>query len=59
MIAAALYMLKDYRTKSGLDIALNLGVIAATWLLLLFSRLPSPVIVLMWLGLGWAYMALQ
>jgi chromate transporter len=53
MIAAALYMMKDFYTASWKDILLNLGVIAATWSLLNFTRLPSPLIVLIWILLGW------
>jgi chromate transporter len=54
MIAAALYMMKDFSTVSWAAIFLNLGVIAATWCLLKFTRLPSPVIVLIFLALGWS-----
>jgi chromate transporter len=53
MIAAALFMMKDFYTASWKDILLNLGVIAATWSLLNFTRLPSPLIVLIWIALGW------
>lgn len=56
MAAAALYMMKDFQTASWKDISLNIVVIGVTWLLLLFSKLPSPVIVFLWLGLGWAYL---
>jgi chromate transporter len=56
MIAAALYMMKDFQSASWKDIFLNLGVIGVTWMLLLFSKLPSPVIVLLWLGLGWVFL---
>jgi chromate transporter len=57
LVASAFYMMKDFQTKSGLDIALSLGVMVATWAMLNYTRLPSPVIVLIWLGLGWAFMA--
>jgi chromate transporter len=56
MIAAALYMMKDFQTSSWEDISINLGVILVTWLLLLFSKLPSPVIVLLWVGLAWIFL---
>jgi len=56
MIAAGLYMMNDFRSASWKNILLNLAVIGATWLLLLFSKLPSPVIVLFWLGLGWVFL---
>lgn len=56
MIAAGLYMMNDFQSASWTNIFFNLVVIAATWLLLLYSRLPSPVIVLFWLGLGWVFL---
>jgi chromate transporter len=49
-------MMKDFQTASWKDIALNLAVIIATWSLLKYSKLPSPVIVLIWLGLGWCFL---
>ena len=58
IIASALYMMKDLWQDGWKDIGINLGVIAATWALLSFSRLPSPVIVLIWLSVGWLMMAL-
>ncbi|HEY4288879.1 MAG TPA: chromate transporter [Puia sp.] len=54
MIGAALYMMKDLQTASWTDIILKLTVIVGTWSLLSFSRLPSPVIVLIWLVAGLA-----
>ena len=54
MIGAALYMMEDLQTASWTDIILKLTVIAGTWCLLNFSRLPSPVIVLIWLVAGLA-----
>jgi chromate transporter len=54
MIGAALYMMKDLQTASWTDIILKLTVIVGTWGLLNFSRLPSPVIVLIWLVAGLA-----
>jgi len=53
MVASTFYMMKDislngFKTISGL----NIGVIISTWLLLSFTRLPSPVIVLICLLLG-------
>src|ERR1700739_2464824 len=56
MIAAGLYMMSDFQSASWKNILLNLAVIGATWLLLLYSKLPSPVIVLFWLGLGWVFL---
>jgi len=55
MIASACYMMKDLATIAWTDIFLNLGVIAGTFALLKFSRLPSPVIVLICLLLGWGW----
>jgi chromate transporter len=55
MVAAALYMMKDFQTARWGDILLNLAVIGATWALLNYSRLPSPVIVVIWLALGWGF----
>jgi chromate transporter len=54
MIAAALYMVKDLSMNNWKDIMLNIAVIVGTWSMLKFTRLPSPVIVLAWLVLGWA-----
>ncbi|HTI11407.1 MAG TPA: chromate efflux transporter [Puia sp.] len=56
MIAAAFYMMKDFSTVNWGDLLLNAGVIAGTWCLLSFTRLPSPVIVLFCLLLGWPFM---
>jgi chromate transporter len=55
MFAAALYMMKDFRAASWMDISLNVVAIIATWALLNYSRLPSPVIVVIWMALGWAF----
>jgi chromate transporter len=56
LVASGLYMMKDFETKSWLDIALALGVMVATWAMLNYTRLPSPVIVLIWLALGCVFM---
>jgi chromate transporter len=48
--------MKDFETKSWLDIVLALVVMVATWAMLNYTRLPSPVIVLIWLALGWVFM---
>jgi chromate transporter len=53
MIASALYMMKDLSSQGGTDIAINIAAVAATWALLRFTKLPSPVIVAIWLLLGW------
>jgi chromate transporter len=56
MVAGTIYMMRDisvigFRTVS----LLNIGVIIGTWLLLSFTRIPSPLIVLICLLLGWAF----
>ncbi|HLI93405.1 MAG TPA: chromate transporter, partial [Puia sp.] len=58
IIASALYMMKDLWQNNWTEIGIGLGVIAATWALLSLTRLPSPVIVLIWLALGWLVMVL-
>jgi chromate transporter len=52
MVGAALYMMGDLRTAGWSDIVMKLVVIVVTWLLLKYSKLPSPVIVLIWLVSG-------
>ena len=56
MFAASFYMMKDV-SLIGFDTInfMNIGVIAATTLLLLFTRLAAPVIVLICLLLGWVF----
>lgn len=54
MVASTLFMMKDisigeFRTVSFL----NIGVILSTWLLLTYTRIPPPLIVLACLVLGW------
>jgi len=56
MVASSLYMMKDisiidFKTVS----AINIIVIAGTWLLLSFTKLPSPVIVAVCVLLGWLF----
>lgn len=55
MVAAALYMMNDSRWAGWSDIVLNLLVIGVTWTLLNYSKLPSPLIVMIWLALGWGF----
>ncbi|MBS1918052.1 MAG: chromate efflux transporter [Bacteroidetes bacterium] len=55
MLAATFYMMKDISTESVKISILNIGVIIGTALLLGFSKLPSPVIVLFCLLLGWIF----
>lgn len=52
IVGAALYMMRDFQTALWSDIFLNLLVIAITWSLLNYTKLPSPVIVMIWLALG-------
>jgi chromate transporter len=56
IIASALYMMKDFYLVGWRDIAINLGVIGVTWALLSLTRLPSPVIVMIWLAVGWLFL---
>jgi chromate transporter len=54
MVASTLYMMKDISLTEFKTVSvLNLGVIVSTWLLLSFTRIPSPVVVLICLLLGW------
>ncbi|MHA4811611.1 chromate efflux transporter [Flavitalea flava] len=55
MIAAALYMMKDLSLVNWQIVLLNIGVIAGTWSLLNYSKLPSPMIVLICLLMGWGW----
>jgi chromate transporter len=53
MVASTIYMMRDISiTELKTISALNIGVIASTWLLLAYTRIPSPVIVLVCLLLG-------
>lgn len=54
MIASTCYMMKDISLTEFKTLSLlNIGVIIGTWLLLSFTRIPSPVIVFICLLLGW------
>jgi chromate transporter len=56
MVASTLYMMKDISLTELKTVSLlNLGVIISTWLLLSLTRLPSPLIVLICLMLGWIF----
>lgn len=56
MIAATLYLLKDISFISfGLFSLINIGVITGTFLLLQFSKIPPPFIVLFCLLIGWVF----
>lgn len=56
MFAASFYMMKDV-SLMGFDTInfVNIALIAATTLLLLFTRLAAPIIVFMCLLLGWLF----
>jgi chromate transporter len=53
MIASCFYMVKDFTPSSNLMLWLDIGVGILTLILLLYSKLPSPVIVMICLLLGW------
>ena len=53
MIASCFYMMKDFTPTSSLILWINIGVGILTFILLLYSKLPSPVIVMICLLLGW------
>ena len=53
MIASSFYMMKDFTYVSNKMLMLNIGVGILTFILLLYSRLPSPVIVMICLLIGW------
>jgi chromate transporter len=53
MIAGSFYMMKDFNPGTTLSFWLNIGVGLLTLSLLLNSKLPSPVIVMICLLLGW------
>ncbi len=59
MAAATFFLMKDisfFEANESYTISfLNIGVIAGTFLLLLFTRLPAPVIALACLLLGWIF----
>jgi chromate transporter len=52
MIASSFYMMKDFSPGTPLMLWTGIGVGVLTFLLLLYSRLPSPVIVMICLLLG-------
>jgi chromate transporter len=55
MIAAAFYMMKDIAITDWKDFFLAVIALLMTWALLTFSKLPSPVIVIICLLLGWVF----
>jgi len=58
MVAGTIYMMRDISVIGFHSVSLlNIGVIVGTWLLLNFTRIPSPVVVLICLLLGWIWRA--
>ena len=56
MWAATLYLLKDVSVISFNALSfLNIGVILGIFLILQFTKIPAPFIVLFCLGLGWVF----
>ncbi|PWT79213.1 MAG: chromate transporter [Bacteroidetes bacterium] len=55
IIAATFYMMKDIQVTNAKVIILNISVMVGTWALLTYGKLPSPVIVLSCLLLGWIF----
>lgn len=56
MAASTIYMMKDITLTEFKTVSiLSIGVILSTWLLLSFTRIPSPLIVLICLLLGWLF----
>jgi chromate transporter len=53
MVASSFYMMKEFTPGSPLLLWLDIGVGILTFILLMYSRLPSPVIVMICLLLGW------
>lgn len=58
IVASVFYMLKDISITEFKTVSfLNIGVIAGTWALLAFTKIPSPLIVVVCLLLGWIFNA--
>ncbi len=55
MWAATLFLLNSIHTSFDLITTLNLAVIAGTYLLLKYTKIPAPAIVLCCLLLGWIF----
>jgi chromate transporter len=53
MVASSFYMMKDFSSGTTLMFWLNIAVGILTFILLQYSKLPSPVIVMICLLLGW------
>lgn len=56
MFASVFYMMKDISITEFKTVSfMNLGVIVGTWALLSFTRIPSPLVVVICLLLGWIF----
>ena len=55
IIASTFYMMKDVSVTNWEIILLNIIVMVGTWAFLSYSKLPSPVIVMFCLILGWFF----
>jgi chromate transporter len=56
MVAGTIYMMRDVSVIGFHTVSIvNLAVIAGTWAMLSFTKLPSPVIVMICLLLGWVF----
>lgn len=56
MVASTIYMMKDISLTELKTISvLNIAVILSTWMLLSFTRIPAPIIVIVCLILGWLF----
>ena len=56
MVAGTFYMMKDISiTELKTVSVVNIAVILGTWLILTFTKLPSPLIVFVCLLLGWQF----
>ena len=56
MVAGTIYMMRDISVIGFHTVSIvNLAVIAGTWAMLSFTKLPSPIIVVICLFLGWIF----
>ena len=55
IVAATFYMMKDAAVNDWKTLLLNIIVVVGTWAMLSYTRLPSPVIVIICLAMGWIF----
>jgi chromate transporter len=56
MVASTIYMMKDISLTELKTVSmLNIGVILSTWMVLTFTRIPSPIVVVICLLLGYLF----